>query len=78
VTRYRCVDARKAEGFTVTKACQAAGVSTSAYYQWAARGEQPPSDREVEQQRLRAEIRASHKRAPRHLRGAAHDPPAAA
>jgi putative transposase len=35
VTRYRCVDARKAEDFDVTAACGAAGVSTSAYYEWA-------------------------------------------
>jgi len=37
VSRYRCVDAQKAVGFPVVAACRAAGVSTSAYYAWAAR-----------------------------------------
>jgi putative transposase len=34
VTRYRCVAARKAEGFNVNAACDAAGVSRSAFYAW--------------------------------------------
>ena len=34
MTRYRCVAARKAEGFNVTDACIAAGVSRSAFYAW--------------------------------------------
>ena len=37
MSRYRCVDAQKAAGFPVTAACDAAGVSTSAFYAWAAR-----------------------------------------
>jgi putative transposase len=41
VTRYRCVAARKAEGFNVTAACRAAGVSRSAFYAWHERPEGP-------------------------------------
>jgi putative transposase len=37
VTRYRCVAARKAEGFNVNAACDAAGVSRSAFYAWLER-----------------------------------------
>jgi hypothetical protein len=40
VSRYRCVDAQKAAGFPVVAACDAAGVSASAFYAWAAKGEQ--------------------------------------
>jgi putative transposase len=36
VTRYRWIDARKAEGFYVAAACEVAGVCTSAYYEWRA------------------------------------------
>lgn len=41
MTRYRCVAARKAEGFNVTAACEAAGVSRSAFYAWHERPEGP-------------------------------------
>jgi hypothetical protein len=41
VTRYRCVAARKAEGFNVVDACDAAGVSRSAFYAWLERPEGP-------------------------------------
>ena len=34
MTRYRCVDDQKAAGFPVTAACEAAGVSTSGFYDW--------------------------------------------
>lgn len=61
MTRYRCVDARKADGFTVAAACEAAGVSTSAYYAWAATRDAPPSDAQQAEARLRAEIRRLHK-----------------
>lgn len=37
MTRYRFVDARKAEGFPVLAACQVAGVATSSYYEWCRR-----------------------------------------
>lgn len=60
MTRYRCVDARKAEGFSVTAACAAAGVSTSAYYDWAAdRDQQRQRDRDDAQ--LLAHIRRIHR-----------------
>jgi putative transposase len=36
VSRYRCVDAQKAEQFPVAAAGEAAGVATSAYYAWVA------------------------------------------
>ena len=60
MTRYRCVDARKAEGFPVTAACEAAGVGTSAYWVWAARREQGPSAAEVAETDLVGEIRTIH------------------
>lgn len=41
MTRYRCVAARRAEGFDVTAACDVAGVSRSAFYAWAGRGDGP-------------------------------------
>ena len=41
MTRYRCVAARKAEGFNVIDACDAADVSRSAFYAWLERGEGP-------------------------------------
>jgi hypothetical protein len=43
VTRYRCVDAQKAAGFPVTRACETMGVSPSAFYGWAAKRDQAPS-----------------------------------
>lgn len=59
MTRYRCVTARKAEGFPVRHACEAAGVSASAYYAWL---DQPegPTDAEQTETELVAEIRAIH------------------
>ncbi len=41
MTRYRCVTARKAEGFPVRRACEAAAVSPSAYYDWLNRPQGP-------------------------------------
>ena len=41
MTRYECVTAQKAAGFPVTRACDAAGVSTSAYYAWLDRPDGP-------------------------------------
>ena len=37
MTRYRCVDDQRAAGFPVSAACEAAGVSTSGFYDWRAR-----------------------------------------
>jgi putative transposase len=59
VSRYRCVDAQKAAGFPVAAACQAAAVTRSAYYAWAAQG---PSARHREQVGLVGEIRRIHAR----------------
>jgi transposase InsO family protein len=52
VTRYRCVEARKAEGFPVNAACDAAGVSTSAFYEWVAREDAAPTARELDEAAL--------------------------
>jgi len=60
VSRYRCVDAQKAAGFPVVAACQAAGVSTSAFYAWAAKGEQGQRAAKHSQAELVAKIRAIH------------------
>jgi transposase InsO family protein len=60
VSRYRCVDAQKAAGFPVVAACQAAGVSPSAFYAWAARREQAAAATQAEAT-LVAEIRTIHR-----------------
>ena len=52
VTRYRCVDDQKAAGFPVTAACEAAGVSTSGFYDWRAREAAGPTEREVAEAEL--------------------------
>jgi hypothetical protein len=57
--RYRCVDAQKAAGFPVAAACQAAGVTRSAYYAWTARR---PSQRQQDDAGLVGEIRRIHGR----------------
>jgi putative transposase len=60
--RYRCVDAQKAAGFPVAAACDAAGVSTSAYYAFTASAAQQPSHRQQEETRLVHEVRRIHAR----------------
>jgi putative transposase len=62
VSRYRCVDAQKAAGFPVAAACQAAGVTRSAYYAWTTKRRQGPAERQREQARLVGEIRRIHAR----------------
>jgi putative transposase len=62
VRRYRCVDAQKAAGFAVAAACQAAGVTRSAYYAWAATTAQGPAERQREEAELVSEIRRIHAR----------------
>jgi putative transposase len=62
VTRYGCVDARKAPGVPVATACQAAGVGRSASDAWTASAAQGPSQRHREQAKLVAEIRRIHTR----------------
>jgi putative transposase len=60
MSRYRCVDAQKAAGFPVVAACRAAGVSASAFYAWAAKGEQGQRAAEHAQAELVAKIRTIH------------------
>ena len=62
MTRYRCVDAQKAAGFPVAAACQAAGVTRSAYYAWTTRAAQGPSGHDLEEARLVSEIHRIHTR----------------
>lgn len=52
MTRYRCVDDQRAAGFPVTAACEAAGVSTSGFYDWHQREAAGPTDRQVAEARL--------------------------
>lgn len=52
MSRYRHVSTMKAEGFAVTAACQAAGVSTSAYYEWTSKEVDGPTDAEIQEARL--------------------------
>lgn len=49
MTRFECVDSQGAEGFPITAACQAAGVSTSGYYDWKKRQDRAPTPREVDE-----------------------------
>ena len=60
MTRYRWVAARKAEGFPITMACQAACVSRQAYHDWQTRQAAGPSPAEVAEAGLVAEIRSIH------------------
>jgi putative transposase len=47
VSRYACVDAQQAAGFPVTMACEAAGVSTSGFYDYKTRQVAGPTRRQV-------------------------------
>jgi putative transposase len=58
VSRFRCVDDQKAAGFPVSAACEAAGVSTSGYYDWCARETAGPTERQVAEAELVELIRA--------------------
>jgi putative transposase len=60
VSRYRHVDAMKAEGFAVRAACRAAEISSSAYYEWKEKDESGPTDARREEAELIAEIREIH------------------
>ena len=57
MSRYSCVDDQKATGFPVTAACEAAGVSTSGYYDWLERRAAGPTDRQVAEAELVALMR---------------------
>jgi putative transposase len=52
VTRFVCVDDQKAAGFPVTAACDAAGVSTSGYYDWCERETAGPTERQLAEAEL--------------------------
>ena len=58
MTRFRHVDDQKAAGFPVTAACEAAGVSTSGYYDWCEREAVGPTERQVAEAELVELMRA--------------------
>jgi putative transposase len=60
VTRYRWVAAQKADGFPITAACEIAHVSRQAFYDWQARQDRGPSEAELAEAALVAEIREVH------------------
>ena len=57
MSRYVGVDDQKAAGFPVTTACEAVGVSTSGYYDWAARQAAGPTERQLAEAELVALMR---------------------
>jgi len=52
VKRFVCVDDQKAAGFPVTAACEAAGVSTSGYYDWQQREAAGPTEAQLAEAEL--------------------------
>lgn len=60
MSRYRWIDARKAEGFDVAPACQVAEVSTSSYYDWLVKLAAGPSAAEWDDALLINEMREVH------------------
>jgi putative transposase len=52
VTRFGHVDDQKAAGFPVSAACEAAGVSTSGYYDWCEREAAGPTERQLAEAEL--------------------------
>ena len=61
MTRFRHVDDQKAAGFPVTTACEAAGVSTSGYYDWKASETAGPTERELADADLVEVMRGLHR-----------------
>ncbi|MCA9831456.1 MAG: IS3 family transposase [Acidimicrobiales bacterium] len=57
MTRYRWVAARKAEGFPTTTACETAGVSRQAFYDWRQRETVGPTEAEEAEAALVQEMR---------------------
>ena len=57
VTRYRWVLDRKAEGFPITMACKVAEVSRQAFHDWRAKRAAGPTDAELADAVLVAEMR---------------------
>ncbi len=62
MTRFACVDDQKAAGFPVTAACEAAGVSTSGFYDWSARKDADPTAAKAAEAELVALMRKIHAR----------------
>jgi transposase InsO family protein len=60
VTVYAFVDAQKTD-FTITTLCRVCGVSTSGFYDWAARVAAGPSDSERDDAEVLERIRAAHR-----------------
>ncbi len=60
MTRYKWVLARKAEGFPYTMACKVAGVSRQALHDWRAKHAAGPTDAEIAEAILVAEMREIH------------------
>lgn len=60
MTRYRWVAARKAEGFPTTTACEVAGVSRQAFYDWRRRQASGPTAAEQEEACLVQVMREIH------------------
>ena len=58
MTRYACVDDQRAAGFPVTAACEAAGVSSSGYYDYCAREAAGPTVRQLAEAELVELMRA--------------------
>ena len=57
MTRFGHVDDQKAAGFPVVAACEAAGVSSSGYYDWVAREAAGPTERQLAEGELVALMR---------------------
>lgn len=60
MTRYLWVASRRAEGFPTTAACDAAGVSRQAFYDWSARRAAGPSPAELAEAELVGAITQVH------------------
>ena len=60
MSRYRFVSTVKAEGFPVDAACEVAEVSTSAYYEWAAKAAAGPTDAEWDEALVINEMHKVH------------------
>jgi len=60
VTRYLWVASRRAEGFPTTAACDVAGVSRQAFYDWSARRAAGPCPAELAEAELVGAIKQIH------------------
>ena len=60
MTRYRWVVARRAEGFPTAAACETAGMTHQAFYDWSAGRKAGPSPAETAEAELVGEIKRIH------------------